>query len=184
VPALLILTAEDFKALNPLERQVTRRAARQQPFVRLILETFFQRGGPIPVEEIIAGSPDGAEAVHDALVGLDDDDLIRVRAGQIDIANPFSAAPTPFRLRLSGGRDRYACCAMDALGLAPMIAEAIDIKSHAIIAAFPWSSPRLRTDLDLMPPALWCGSASVTTSGARLRTPSERRSTSSGRKTI
>jgi len=127
---LVILTADELKALDPLERQAARRAARQQPLVRLILRTFLQRGGPIPVEDIIAASPDGhAAALHDALVALDDEDLIRVRAGQIDIAYPFSGAPTPFRLRLSGGREPYACCATDALGIAPMVGEPVEITS-------------------------------------------------------
>jgi hypothetical protein len=102
---LVILTADELKGLNPLERQAARRAARQQPLVRLILRTFLQRGGLIPVEDIVAGSPDSrAEALHDSLVALDDEDVIRVRAGQIDVAYPFSGSPTPFRLRLSGGR--------------------------------------------------------------------------------
>jgi len=127
---LVILTAGELKALNPLERQAARRAARQRRLVRLILRTFLQRGGPIPVEDIIAASPDGhAAALHDALVALDDEDLIRVRAGQIDVAYPFSGAPTPFRLRLSGGRERYACCATDALGIAPMVGEPVEITS-------------------------------------------------------
>src|SRR5258706_336255 len=127
---LLTVTPDKLKVLNPLERQAARRATRQQPLVRLILRTFLQRGGPIPVEDIVAGLPDSrAEAVHDALVALDDDDLIRVRAGQIDVAYPFSGPPTPFRLRLSGGRDRYACCATDALGIAPMVGEPIEITS-------------------------------------------------------
>ena len=127
---LVILTADELKSLNPLERQAARRAARQQPLVRLILKTFLQRGGPIPVEDIIAASPDGhATALHDALVALDDDDLIRMRAGQIDVAYPFSAEPTPFRLRLSDGRERYACCATDALGIAPMVGEPVEITS-------------------------------------------------------
>lgn len=127
---LVILTADELKALNPLERQVARRAARQRPLVQLILRTFLQRGGPIPVGDIVAGSPDGrAKAVHDALVALDDDDLIRIRAGQIDVAYPFSGASTPFRLRLSGARERYACCATDALGIAPMVGEPVEITS-------------------------------------------------------
>ena len=127
---LVILTAEEFKTLHPLERQAARRAARRQPLVRLILRTFLQRGGSIPVEDIVAASPDGhAAALHDALVALDDDDLIRIRAGQIDIAYPFSGTPTPFRLLLSGGRERYACCATDALGIAPMFGEPIEITS-------------------------------------------------------
>ena len=127
---LVILTAEELKALTPLERQAARRAARQQPLVRLILRIFLQRGGPIPVEDLLAGSPDRRpEAVHEALVALDDDDLIRIRAGQIDVAYPFSGAPTPFHLRLSGARERYACCATDALGIAPMVGEPVEITS-------------------------------------------------------
>src|SRR2546426_4007488 len=99
----MIMTADELKALNSLERQAARRAARQQPLVRLILRTFFQRGGPIPVEDIIAASPGGhAAALHDALVALDDEDLIRVRAGQIDVAYPVSGALTPLRPRPSG----------------------------------------------------------------------------------
>ena len=127
---LVIMTANELKALNPLERQAARRAARQQPLMRLILRTFLQRGGPIPVEDIIAASSGAApDTLHDAFVALDDEDLIRVRAGQIDIAYPFSGAPTPFRLRLSGGRERYACCATDALGIAPMVGEPVEITS-------------------------------------------------------
>src|SRR5262249_34237957 len=128
---LAILTADKLKALDSLERQTARRAARQQPLVRLILRAFLRQGGPILVEDIIAASSgDPAETVHDALIALDDDDLIRVRAGQIDIAYPFSAGPTPFRVRLPGGRGRYACCATDALGIAPMVGERIEIKSQ------------------------------------------------------
>jgi hypothetical protein len=127
---LAIMTADELKALNSLERQVARRATRQQPLVRFILRTFLQRGGPIPVEDIVAASPEGhAAAMHDALVALDDEDLIRVRAGQIDIAYPFAAAPTSFRVRLSSGHDRYACCATDALGIGPMVGEPVEITS-------------------------------------------------------
>jgi hypothetical protein len=127
---LLILTADELKALNSLERQAARRAARQQPLTRLILRTFLQRGGPILVEDIIAASP-GAhpDALHDALVALDDEDLIRVRAGQIDLAYPFSASPTPFVVQLADGKERYACCATDALGIAPMIGQAVEVRS-------------------------------------------------------
>jgi hypothetical protein len=135
---LVILTADEFKALDSLERQAARRAARQQPLMRVILETFVHRGGPIAVEDIIASLTDGrAQAVRDALLALDDEDLIRVRTDQIDIAYPFSAVPTPFQVRLSGGRDRYACCAMDALGIAPMVGETIAIKSQCYHCGAP-----------------------------------------------
>jgi hypothetical protein len=140
---LLILTADELKGLNPLERQAARRAARQQPLARLILRTFLQQGGPIPIEDIIAAShgvrPD---TLHDALVALDDEDLIRVRAGQIDLAYPFSASPTPFVVRLADGKERYACCATDALGIAPMIGQPVEVRSgcHHCNAALTFSA--------------------------------------------
>ena len=123
---LVIMTAEELKARHSWDRQVARRAARQQPLVQLILRIFLWEGGPIPVEDIVAASPDGHA---EALVTLDDEDIIRVRAGQIDIAYPFSAGATPFRVRLARGRERYACCATDALGFAPMIGEPVEIES-------------------------------------------------------
>jgi hypothetical protein len=128
---LVIATAEELKALSPLERQAARRAAREKPLPRLILRTFLDRGGPIPVEDIVSALPQAApEATRDALATLEDEDLIRIRAGQIDVAYPFSAAPTPFLVRFPGGRDRYACCATDALGVAPMVGEPIEITSQ------------------------------------------------------
>jgi Alkylmercury lyase len=127
---LVILTADELMALGSLQRQAAHLRARRQPLVRLILRTFLEQGGPIPVEDIIAASRDTqAKAIHDVLATLDDEDIIRVRAGHIDIAYPFSAAPTAFRVRLAGGRERYACCATDALGMAPMVGEPIEITS-------------------------------------------------------
>ena len=122
---LAILTAEQLQALNSLERQVARRAARQQPLVRLILQIFLRDGGPIPVADITKTAPDGEVE----LVTFDDEDIIRVRAGQIDLAYPFSALPTPFLVRLPRGRQRYACCATDALGFASMVDEPVEIES-------------------------------------------------------
>jgi len=127
---LVILTADELQALTPLERQAARRVARERPPVRLILRTFLEKGGPISVQDVVAASPDAdAEELQHALAALDDEDIIRVRAGHIDFAYPFSAASTPFRIRLSRGRERYACCATDALGFAPMIGESVDIIS-------------------------------------------------------
>ena len=124
---LVIMTAEELKALSSLGRQVARRAARQQPLVQLILRVFLRDGGPIPVAGLTGASPDGDTDA--ALVAFDDEDIIRVRAGQIDVAYPFSAGATPFRVRLPRGRQRYACCATDALGFAPMVGEPVEIES-------------------------------------------------------
>jgi hypothetical protein len=131
VAILEIKTADEFIALDLEGRWRSRRVARETEVSRQILRTFLDRGGPIPVDEIAAAFPDGpAEAIQQALVALDDDDVIRIRDGQVDIAYPFSAFPTPFVVRLPGGKERYACCAMDALGIAPMVGERVEIRSH------------------------------------------------------
>ena len=131
VGTFLILNADELKARDSWERQAARRAARQQLLVRRILRMFLEHGEPIDVEKLVAALPDGQPgAGRQSLMALDEEDVIRVRAGQIDLAYPFSAVPTPFRVRLPDGRERYACCAVDALGMAPMIGESIEIGSH------------------------------------------------------
>jgi len=131
VAILEIKTADELIALDLEARWKGRRAARETEVARRILRLFLDRGGPIPVEEIVATFPGGStEAIHQALVALDDDDLIRVRDGHVDIAYPFSASPTPFVVRLPGGQERYACCATDALGIAPMVGQQVEIRSR------------------------------------------------------
>lgn len=135
---LAIKTAEEFRTLDSLERQASRRATRETSLVQQILQLFVDRGGPIPVEDIVAashGSP--TAAIRDALIALDDDDLIRVRDGHVDIAYPFSASPTPFVVRLASGREQYACCAMDALGIAPMLGQQVQIRSRCHHCGMP-----------------------------------------------
>ncbi len=129
---LEIKTADELIDQDLEARWTTRRAARQTHVFQRILRTFLERGGPIHVDGIVAAAvQDGpAEAVHQALVALDGDDLIRIRGGQVDIAYPFSAAPTPFVVRLPGGEERYACCAIDALGIAPMLGQRVEIRSR------------------------------------------------------
>ena len=91
----------------------------------------FDHGGPILAEDIAAAFRDiPAAAIHRALAALDHDDLLRLRDGQIDVAYPFTASPTPFVIRLPDGAERFACCATDALGIAPMIGQAVQILSR------------------------------------------------------
>lgn len=126
---LAILSAAAFVALD--QRWKTRRAARETDVARRILRTFLDRGGPIPVADIVAACADTApEDVERAVVALDEDDLILVREGRIHLAYPFTATPTPFLIRLGSGTRRYACCAVDALGFAPMLGQGIEIRSR------------------------------------------------------
>jgi len=52
------------------------------------------------------------------------------RETDVDIAYPFSAVPTPFVVRLPDGKERFTCCAIDALGVAPMLGQRVDIRTR------------------------------------------------------
>ncbi len=112
-------------------RWTTRRAARETEILQAILRAFVERPDPVLVDEIIRAFPGRArEDVRAALMRLDADDLIQTRDGRVDLAYPFSATPTAFVVHLSGRGDRYVCCAIDALGVAPMLGEAVRIRSR------------------------------------------------------
>jgi hypothetical protein len=143
--SLHIKTADELGAADLEERWRARRAGRETAVSRHVLRLFVERGGPIPVEDVVASFSDAPpESTRQALVELDDADLIRIRAGQVDMAYPFAALPTPWVVRLPGGRERFACCAVDALGIAPMIGHAIEIRSRCHHCGEPlelWSTP-------------------------------------------
>lgn len=129
--AFEIKTAEELIDPGLEARWAARRTVRQGHVLRRILRIFVEQGGPIPVEQIAAAVPDRAPAdVWETLAALDEEDLIQVHEGRVDIAYPFSASPTPFVVRLAAGQERYACCAIDALGVAPMLGQRVDIRSH------------------------------------------------------
>jgi mercuric reductase len=128
---LEIKTADELINAELEARWAARRAARHTEVLQLILQTFVDQGGPVPVAEVMAGFPgQSPETVQSVLRSLDEADLIRIQDDQVDVAYPFSAAPTAFVLRLADGRERYACCAIDALGMAPMLGERVEIRSR------------------------------------------------------
>src|SRR5262245_16670353 len=91
---LLILTADELIALDTQGWSQCRRAARTTPTALRILRAFLDHGGPLPMEAIAD--------VH-TLQRLHNDDLLRICDGQIALAYPFSALPTPFMVRLPDG---------------------------------------------------------------------------------
>lgn len=97
---------------------------------RRILGIFIDRGGPVAVEAIPTAFSQPRDAVMVALTTLDEKDLILVREGRVELAYPFSAAPTPFTVTLPGGRARYAVCALDALGVPAMLGQRVTIRSR------------------------------------------------------
>lgn len=112
-------------------RWTTRRAARETEVLQQILRAFVERPGPVEVKQIVAPFADGRpDSIRADLARLDKDDLIQIRDGLVDVAYPFSAFPTPFVVQLADGQARYACCAIDALGIAPMLGQRVRIQSR------------------------------------------------------
>jgi hypothetical protein len=110
-------------------RWTTRRVARETEILLAILRAFVERPDLIAVEEFIRAFPEQApDETRAALTRLDEDDLIPIRDGRVVLAYPFSATPTSFVVHLSGRGDRYVCCAIDALGVAPMLGESVRIR--------------------------------------------------------
>lgn len=68
-------------------------------------------------------------AVRDGLAGLDEEDLLLLQNGVVRLAYPFSGDPTAFTIVLPDGRARFVCCAVDALGIAPMLGHPIEVRS-------------------------------------------------------
>jgi hypothetical protein len=130
--ALEIKTAAELIALDVEGRGVARRAARETKLLQRVLRAFVERAEPVRVDEILSAFADQPpESLLVALAQLDEDDLVRIDAGRVDLAYPFSASPTPFVVDLGAGREeRYVCCAIDALGMAPMLGQHVHIRSR------------------------------------------------------
>jgi hypothetical protein len=127
---LVIKTAEELGDSDVEARAGARRAARETPVLRAVLRLFADSGGPVSVAAVASLAGGRPEAVAKILATLSDDDLLILRGDSIELAYPFSASPTPFLVRRADGRERFTCCAIDALGLAPMLNEAVGITTR------------------------------------------------------
>jgi Alkylmercury lyase len=115
-----------------LGEQRTKRLSRgERAMYRWILETFGAGAPPEPDALADAASRFEVE-VEQALATLAREDLVHhdPATGAILVAYPFSGRPTAHRVRFPGGHEVDAMCAIDALGIAPMFREAIEIESR------------------------------------------------------
>jgi hypothetical protein len=53
-----------------------------------------------------------------------------VSDGRVVLAYPFSGTPTAFVTVLADGRERWACCAIDALGVAAMLKQPVTVRAR------------------------------------------------------
>jgi hypothetical protein len=86
-----------------------------------ILDRFVADGAPIEIATL--GHP--AAAVDE----LDARDLVYVSDGRVVLAYPWSGTPTAFVVVLADGRQRWACCAIDALGVPAMLGEVVTVRA-------------------------------------------------------
>jgi hypothetical protein len=93
-----------------------------------VLRSFAQTGSApkMWLLEDCAAPFDAAQALAELAVG---DFVCHDDAGRITAAYPFSALPTAHRVQISGGASAFAMCAIDALGIAPMVDSKVVIQS-------------------------------------------------------
>jgi hypothetical protein len=127
---LPIKTLDELMDLAGDARQAARRAARQNALLRQVWRALLVHGAPIPID-VVEREATWLEpaAVRDGLASLDEEDLILLQHGVVRLAYPFSGDPTAFTILLPDGRARFVCCAVDALGIAPMLGHPIEVSS-------------------------------------------------------
>jgi hypothetical protein len=114
--------------LGPARR--ARLSAAERELYFWILRRFATDGRPSGAELHAAAEQLGLDAER-ALETLAREDLVHRGAdGEIAVAYPFSGRPTAHRVRFRGGHEVDAMCAIDALGIAPMFGEAIELESR------------------------------------------------------
>ena len=94
----------------------------------LILRSFVDHSGPVDVRALPGA--DSEDARRRAVAELDEHDLILVESGLVVLAYPFAGRPTGFVTVLPGGRERHACCAVDALGIPAMLGVPVTIRAR------------------------------------------------------
>jgi hypothetical protein len=126
-----IRTAADLLTPERAGEWAARRAQRDDPVLRAIWQEFITAGGPVTLEATARGL---RELVHDDVraraAALDATDLIELDGDRVRLAYPFTTGPNDFEVVLPAGQQRYACCAIDALGVAPMIGLPVTLRSR------------------------------------------------------
>jgi hypothetical protein len=150
--------------IPPSKLGPARRARLSEPERELyfwILRRFATAGRPSSVELRAGAEQLGLEA-DSALATLAREDLVHRGAdGEVVVAYPFSGRPTAHRVRFPGGHEVNAMCAIDALGIAPMLGETIEVESRD-----PVSSAQIRARVAPDGSAEWSPDSAVVVAGA------------------
>ncbi len=126
-----------------------------------ILRRFATHGRPSSKETRTATERLGIDP-KDALETFAREDLVHRGAdGEISVAYPFSGRPTAHRVCFPNGHHVDAMCAIDALGVAPMCGEPIEVESRD-----PLSGDAIRVQVAPDGPREWWPESAVVVAGA------------------
>jgi hypothetical protein len=126
-----------------------------------ILRRFASDGRPAAADARLAAESFGLDAGR-AFRTLAREDLVHLgEDGEIVVAYPFSGRPTEHVVRFERGHEVNAMCAIDALGIAPMLDESIEIVSRD-----PLSGTRIRIELTPAGLGTWQPAEAVVVCGA------------------
>ena len=97
-------------------------AALDKEVRRLVYDHAMKQGMPPTVAQTVAALSSDEKAVRLSFQRLADAHMLVLQQdnGEILMANPFSAVPTPF-LVIAGGIDYYGNCIWDAMGIPAML---------------------------------------------------------------
>jgi hypothetical protein len=126
-----IRTAAEILTPERAGEWAARRAQRDDSLLRAIWREFVETGGPVTLEaasRIVPGLT--TDALRARAAALDAADLIGLDGDRVTLAYPFTAGPNDFEVVLPGARTCYACCAIDALGVAPMVGSPVTLRSR------------------------------------------------------
>jgi hypothetical protein len=159
VAAALAAAEIPHSKLGPARR--ARLTEGQREFYFWILRRFASDGRPSSREVRAAAERLGLDA-EGALATLSREDLVhRGSDGEITVAYPFSARPTAHLVRFPSGHEVDAMCAIDALGMAPMFRQRIEIASRD-----PVSGDEIRARVAPDGAAEWSPESAVVVAGA------------------
>ena len=155
------LAAADIPASKLGAARRARLSASERELYSWILQGFASSGRPRRSQLDAAAARLGADP-HSALATLAREDLVHVDApGEIVVAYPFSGRPTSHQVRFPSGHEAYAMCAIDALGIAPMVGQPVEIASRDPLTG---EEVRVRVAPDLE--AEWSPVSAVVVTGA------------------
>ena len=126
-----------------------------------VLRSFAATGRPPQPADLTEAAALYATSALQVLTQLHTADFLRLDdTGHIHAAYPFSATPTGHRVQIAGGPQAYAMCAIDALGIAPMLGVTVVIRS-----ADPLTGAPITVSVPVAAPATWDPATTVVFNG-------------------